>query len=246
MKHRSLCTLAFLFTASAMAADTAYTALRVVGKRDKDLLNRVVEMRGMGAAPQPESWRISVDDPRARGGVREYEVRSGKVVSERTPIGRSNGAAMNFNQLNLDSEGVFTLINQETQKAGVLFERVDYLLKSGTGGGAPVWDVTLHEGRSDVGRMTIAADSGTVLQKQITPGNRTQRLETTPDRDYVDRRTPPPPPQEDARWQQPQGEGGWSQPGEQFRGARDFFHRVGKRFERRGEGLKNFFTGERP
>src|SRR4051812_41545885 len=131
----------FLFATplAATAADTAYSALRVIGKRDgQDILNRVVELHGRGGSPQPSSWKVIIDEPRARGGVREIEVQRGKIVSERTPTTRGAGSTMNFNQLNLDSEGAFTIANQEAEKAGVPFDHVDYRLTSGTGGGAPV------------------------------------------------------------------------------------------------------------
>ena len=36
--------------------------------------------------PQPETWRILLDDPKAGGGVREVEVSNGKIISERTPL----------------------------------------------------------------------------------------------------------------------------------------------------------------
>ena len=36
----------------------------------------------------------------------------------------------------------------------------------------------------------------------------------------------------------------YSRPGEPFHDVGDFFHRLGQRMERRGEKLKNFFTGD--
>ena len=131
------------------AADTAYSALRVLGKRDgQDVLNRVVEVRGHDGTPQPSVWKIILEDPRARGGVREVEVQRGKIVSERTPTSHGLGGSMNFNQLNLDSEGAFTIADQEAQKANVIFSTVDYVLKSGTNGGPPLWDLELSDGKT--------------------------------------------------------------------------------------------------
>ena len=73
--------------ALVFANDPAYTALRVVGKsRGEDVLKHVIELRGKGGTPQPVTWKIVLDDPRARGGVRELEIEHGKIVSERTPI----------------------------------------------------------------------------------------------------------------------------------------------------------------
>ena len=222
---------------AAQAAETAYTALRVIGKREgQTVLNRVLEVRGRGGAPQPLLWKITLDDPRARGGIREVEVQGGRIVGERTPTGRVPGSPMNFNQLNLDSEGVFTIVNLEAQKAPVAFDRVDYLLKAGTAGGAPVWVLDLYNGSpARVARYELAADSGTILNQQIDRGGgRVAPVEEPPlapdDRPYVERRPVEPDP-------------GTTRPGERFRGVDDFFRRLEKRFERRGHQLENFFTG---
>ena len=78
--------------AAVQAAETAYTALRVIGKRDgQSILNRVLEVRGRGGAPQPAVWKIILDDTQARGGVREVEVQGGRIIGERTPTGRAAG-----------------------------------------------------------------------------------------------------------------------------------------------------------
>lgn len=235
---KAVIVLGLLLTAPlvAIASDTAYSALRIIGKRDgQESLNRVIELRGRSGMPQPAAWKVIIDEPRARGGVREIEVQRGKVSAERTPTTRSPGAPMNFNQLNLDSEGAFTVANQEAQKAGVPFDHVDYLLRSGTGGGAPVWTLELFDGKNGrMGFIEIAADSGSVLQRQF---NRTPRGPAQDDHAYLDERGGPPPRSrgDDDRF---------SRPGEPFRSVSDFFHRVGKRFEKRSHQLENFVTGK--
>ena len=79
MKAAFLLGLVLLPLGAVQAADTAYNALRVLGKRDgQDILNHVIEVRGKGGTPQPTVWKIVIDDPHARGGVREVEVEKGK------------------------------------------------------------------------------------------------------------------------------------------------------------------------
>jgi hypothetical protein len=238
MKSALLLGLVLLPLGALQAADTAYSALRVIGKRDgQDILNHIVEVRGHAGSPQPAGWTIVIDDPHARAGVREVEVERGKVASERTPTSHGVGSPMNFNQLNLDSEGAFTIANQEAQKANVPFDHVDYVLKAGTGGGAPVWEMDLYDGKSGrVGAVEVAADSGTILRRQLDAHR--------PDDDHAyldDHHNPPPPPRSSGgRDDDP----GFSQSGEPFRSVPDFFHRLGKRFEKRGHQLENFFTGK--
>lgn len=256
MKTVFFAALSLLLPLAAEAADTAYSALRIVGKvSGKDALDRVVELRGRSGAPQPEVWKIVLDDPRSRGGIREMEVQSGRIIGERAPTSRALGRPMDFNQLNLDSEGAFTVANQEAQKAGVAFERVDYTLKSGTGGGAPVWNLQLLDARgAPVGSIQIAADNGAILRKDglVSRGPAYPRAPRTgrpsDDRDYLNEpadRTPPRSADrgydgDDERYR----DDGYDRPRESTgTGLPGFLRRVGRHFDRRGRQVENFFTG---
>ena len=220
--------------------DTAYKALRVFGKKNGDQsLNRVIELRGRSGVPQPAVWKVVAADPVARGGVVEVEVQRGKIISERTPTNRVGGTtAMNFNQLNLDSDGAFTIANQEMQKQKTPFDRIDYVLRSSGGSAPPVWFLDLYDGSSGrVGTLEIAADTGAVLSERRVTGS-APPPDYANDRDYIrgQDRTPQP--------RVSDNEHRYSRPGEPFHDVGDFFHRLGQRMERRGEKLKNFFTGE--
>jgi hypothetical protein len=227
--------IALLFTTTAaLAAEqdaTAYTALRVVGKqKGQPILNRVLELRGRNGMPQPAVWKIVLAEADARGGVREIEVQRGKIISERTVPHGSHGEAMDFSRLNLDSEGVFTIINRETEQQRLPFDRVDYTLRGGSGG-APVWTTDLYDGaRGRVATIQIAADSGVILGQSKTDSAIT---------------IAPPPPRDGTVYPSRPAAEGYSQPGEPFRGVDDFFHRLGNRMQRRGEQLENFFTGKK-
>jgi hypothetical protein len=218
---------------ASMANDPAYAALRVVGKsRGEDTLKHVVELRGKGGVPQPSMWKIVLDDPRARGGIREIEVAHGKIVGERTPLNHDTVTPMVLTQLNLDSEGAFTVANQEAQKLNKPFNHVDYVLRSGGGNGVPVWEMELSDSKAGhVGSIVIAADTGNILHEDFDHGQVAARDD---DHRYVDGRDGPPPP--------PGPE--YSHDGEPIRDIPDFFHRVQKHFERRTKQLENFFTGK--
>ena len=113
-----------LTAASALAQEraTAYEALRTVGQQlNRDFVNHVISVTGTDGDPQPETWKILLDDPRARGGVREVEVSNGRIASERTPtrsvVGSTEGATINTSRLNLDSSGAFTLASHTDRKS---------------------------------------------------------------------------------------------------------------------------------
>jgi len=57
--------------ALAQERATAYEALRTVGQRlNRDYVNHVISVTGVEGDPQPDTWKILLDDSRARGGVR--------------------------------------------------------------------------------------------------------------------------------------------------------------------------------
>jgi len=238
--RQSLLTFALVVLPTLALADndTAYTALRAFAKKFGDSsLNRVVSVGGRNGTSQPAVWKVTAQDPAARGGLVEAEVQHGKIISQRTPTARGGTATMNFNQLNLDSDGVFTIANQEMQKQGVQFDRLDYILRAPTPNQPPIWHVDLFDRGTRVATFELAADSGAILERQISrelvpkPGPA-----PTTDRDYVNGGDP-------HRAQSPDENrpDDWSRSGEHFRGVGDFFHRLGKRFERRGDQMKRFF-----
>jgi hypothetical protein len=161
--------------------------------------------------------------------VRELEIRSGHIAGERTPVGKDYGPQMNFNQLNLDSDGAFTVANQEAEKRGIAFDRIDYTLSSANGGGAPLWTIELYEGRNGrVATLRVAADSGAIVEQNFSQEHRFEG-----DRAYVEedhRRESRPPEYREER-----------DPAEEVG---DFFKRIGRHFQKRGRQLNNFFTGK--
>ncbi len=248
-----------LLPLAAFGRETAYQALRAVGsQRDSALLKRVIEVRGRSGTPQPSQWLILLDDPLARGGVRELEVEGGKVISERTPINAYAGSAqpIDFTKLNLDSEGAFTLANEEAKRARVPFDSVDYALRRDDQRGAPAWHLQLLDARRQpVGSLVFAADNGAILAsnfdanprfRQSPPGGSAR--EPAPRHVSAPPADPPSPRRpttaEDFDAPQESNEGGG------VKGAiKDSGKAVGrtidKTFHKVGASLEHFFTGKR-
>jgi hypothetical protein len=235
MKFAAFAATLLAIPSLVLAEETAYTALRAVGKQSgADSLNRVIEVRGRGGAPSPEIWKVTMADPNSRGGLREIEVQHNKIIGERTSLSRLIGTPMNFNQLNLDSDGVFTMANDEARKAGVPFDHIDYSLKGGSRGGAPVWALDLFDGKNGrVATFEIAADSGTFLRRDFQ-GKR-----------VAAQGPPPPPPPPDDR-----PIAGEEEQGEPIHSVGDFFARarahIEHHFEKRRRQFENFFSGKSP
>jgi hypothetical protein len=158
----------FLLTVSGRADEnTAYNALRLVGTlRGEQALKQVVAVYGESGNPQPGMWTIVLDDPGARGGVRELQVVSNQVASERTPVGSetAGGKTIDLNQLNLDSDGAYQVAEEEAKKNGASFDKVDYRLSFDSETGKSLWVVHLLDTqRQDVGIVKVAADNGTLI-----------------------------------------------------------------------------------
>ena len=185
---KTLAALLLIVTpALAQEHATAYEALRVVGMQlNRDFVNHVISVTGVDGTPQPKTWKILLDDPRARGGVREIEIANDRIVSERTPVrsvaGSTEGATINTARLNLDSNGAYAVASHTAEKSNARFAIVSYALRTNEQGD-PVWIVTLqNESARPVGTIYIGANRGAVTRTEgMFAGASMQEVET--DRD---------------------------------------------------------------
>jgi hypothetical protein len=156
--------------ASAQENATAYEALRVVGSElGRGALNHLVSITGVKGNPQPETWKIILEDPDGRG-VRELEVADGKIDSDHRPgrsvAGSTEGATVVTSRLNLDSTGAYEVASHTADLAHTNFATVDYTLRTDERG-EPVWIVTLlNRSSRPVGTIHIGAMHGTVKRTE--------------------------------------------------------------------------------
>ena len=155
-------------TALAQEQFTAYDALRVVGVHaGKDAVNHVVSVAGVRGSPQPKIWRVLIEDP-GRGGIREIQVRDGRVVSDKpsSAVGSAQGATIKPSKLNLDSSGAFAVASHTADKSSTRFDSASYTLRTDQHGD-PVWIVTLHSVNGQpVGTIHIGANRGNVTRTE--------------------------------------------------------------------------------
>jgi len=149
---------------------TAYEALRVVGSEfGRDALQQIVSIRGTKGDPQPEKWKIVMEDPQGRG-VRELQVADGKIDSDdeadRDIAGSTEGAMIDVSQLNLDSSGAYAVASHTAQASHASFATADYTLRTDERG-EPMWVVTLRNRSSrPVGTIYIGGTRGTVRRTE--------------------------------------------------------------------------------
>jgi hypothetical protein len=149
---------------------TAYEALRVVGTQfGRGALNHVVSITGVKGDPQPEKWKIILEDPNGRG-VRGLEVADGKIDSgegpDRSVAGSAEGATIQVSRLNLDSSGAFAVARHIADTSHTQFATADYTLRTDERG-EPIWIVTLLSRSSrPVGTIYIGATRGTVKRTE--------------------------------------------------------------------------------
>jgi hypothetical protein len=160
-----------LFVTPALAQErlSAYDALRVVGVHvNRDAVNHVISVTGTHGDPQPETWRVLIDDRRGNGGIREIQVKNGQISSDRpsSVVGSSEGATIKTSRLNLDSSGAFQVASHIADKSGTRFDSASYTLRTDQHGD-PVWIVTLHAVNGQpVGTIHIGANRGNVTRTE--------------------------------------------------------------------------------
>lgn len=148
---------------------TAYEALRVVGgELGRDALQQIVSMRGTRGDPQPEKWKIVVEDPQGRG-LRELEIADGRIASDdeadRDVAGSTEGATVDVSQLNLDSSGAYAVASHTAEASHTSFATADYTLRTDERG-EPMWIVTLRNRSRPVGTIYIGGTQGTVRRTE--------------------------------------------------------------------------------
>src|SRR6266404_6746849 len=149
---------------------TVYEALRVVGSEfGRDALQQIVSIRGSNGDPQPEKWKIVVEDPQGRG-VRELQIADGKIDSDdqadRDLAGSTEGATIDVSRLNLDSSGAYAVASHTAEASHTSFATADYTLRTDERG-EPIWIVTLlNRSSRPVGTIYIGATRGTVRRTE--------------------------------------------------------------------------------
>ena len=163
----------FLLITPALAQEnaTAYEALSVVGTQlGRGALSHVVSVTGVAGDPQPEKWKIILEDPGARSGVRELQITNERIASDR-PAGRqaagsTEGATIDTARLNLDSSGAYAVASHTAEKSHAQFATVSYTLRTDERG-EPTWIITLLSRSSrPVGTIYIGATRGTVRRTE--------------------------------------------------------------------------------
>ena len=165
--------LLFLLATPVLAQEhpTAYEALRVIGRQSgRAVLKHIVSVTGVEGDPQPGTWKVFVEDPRAQEGVREIRVADGRIASDRaagdTVAGSPEGATIDTARLNLDSSGAYSVARHTAETAHTRFATVDYTLRTDEQG-EPVWIVTLLDKSSrPVGTIHIGATRGIVRRTE--------------------------------------------------------------------------------
>jgi len=149
---------------------TAYEALRVLGSEvGRDALHQIVSIRGTKGDPEPERWKIVVEDPQG-GGVRELEIADGRVDSDnqadRDVAGSTEGATIDVSRLNLDSSGAYAVASHTAEASHTSFATADYTLRTDERG-EPMWIVTLRNRSSrPIGTIYIGGTRGTVMRTE--------------------------------------------------------------------------------
>jgi hypothetical protein len=168
------CLLALLFVSSAAFAQergTAYDALRVVSAQlGRPALNHIISISGTDGDPQPETWKIVLEDSHSPTGTREVDIAGGRMLGEHTPervvIGSAKNSTIKTARLNLDSSGAFQVASHTADKSGTHFATASYTLRTDERGD-PVWIVTLHgTSGKPVGTIHINCNRGNVVRTE--------------------------------------------------------------------------------
>ena len=184
-----VCLSVVIASTAVLAQDTAYKALRVIGTlRGEKALGQILSISGKSGRPEPMEWTVRLDDPAARGAVRELNIANGQITADRAPVksGSPGGRPIELTNLNLDSDGAFRVAEEQARRNQVGFDSVNYSLSSDPASGKPVWTLDLFDyDRQPVGAVRVAAENGKLVSgENWMPNAATQH--------YAQQPAPPP------------------------------------------------------
>lgn len=162
-----------LIGSAAFANTTAYEALRTVNNRNSTYAGSAIEVTGVQGLPQPSTWRVVVNDPLARGGIREFEVSGNNIRSERTPAGSRARSLQDhslvISNINLDSSGAFTIANKFAIQSRIGFDSVNYTLRNDPVTRTPIWLLQLLDvNGGELATIRINAATGSIASSQLS------------------------------------------------------------------------------
>jgi len=158
-----------IFVCLTACAGDFETVVSVLKKQPYSRGASIVEFHGERGSPLPAEWRVLLNDPSARGGVREVTVAGQQITSERTPlrgqVGVADLLAINPSQITQDSDAVFRIAQRESERNEVGFHWIEYTLRTDLDSNAPVWTLKLYDHMgAAVGSFAVSAQSGEIVR----------------------------------------------------------------------------------
>lgn len=159
--------LLIALTTTAFAAEPS-SGLKAAKAIPKTLAKSFAGLSARGGAPVPEKWLVLVHDAKAAGGVREFTVTSGVVVSTKegsefvptlSAENRIDSAKVRVDSdLAADLVGAYAVTNNSVPAS------FDFDLRQSGEGATPLWTVAaLDASGAKLGSVVIAATTGAVV-----------------------------------------------------------------------------------
>jgi len=164
-----ICSCLLLFTAvSAVRADTALTALRLLPREKGAQLARIEAREG---TPDADRWYFVVRDEADEKGVHEYVVAGGEIVASRSISQFAEtvqaGDVIGADAIKVDSDRVARLAQDYAQANNLTISKINYELRKDGEDAAPVWRATcLDESGKTVAELTLTAGKGTIVSHE--------------------------------------------------------------------------------
>ncbi len=161
----------FLGAASVALAETpTNTALGAIKLLPKGTSSKVALVEAREGRPTPDRWHILVHDPKEESGIHEYVVAGGEIVASRSlsQFAESLSADDIFGDVvKVDSDKVTKLVQQYAEANSLSVVAMNFELKKGGTGAAPIWNVTCMDGDgNEIGHLVLTATKGTILSHE--------------------------------------------------------------------------------
>jgi len=166
--------LSFVALSSVAFAEDTKGALANLHAVPSEYRNGIIKLSADDCDPNPDIWYVTAKSGSKKGGIREFELASGQVVSSKASLGLrelvSSNKPIDLAKIQFDSRDAFDLAQHYARANNKVIASVSFALTQQGASSVPVWYVWCYgPNEKYFGQLQLLATDGTVISNDAFP-----------------------------------------------------------------------------
>ncbi len=159
---------------STVFADDANGALANLRAIPAEFQNGILKLSADNCDPNPDIWYVSAKSDLNKGGIRDFELAAGQVISSKSSLGLREALGSNkpidLARVQFDSRDAFDLAQRYARANDKTIASVSFVLSQQGSAAVPMWSVWCYGPNGKYfGELQLLATDGTVISNDAFP-----------------------------------------------------------------------------